>query len=217
MYHKKHPAVTVLILALVFTAAGSLLYVTALSSFRDFVVSRTTMTVTLGSPVYSYDQWMEQPGEGALKASEVMPPLIGSKYGVLYCKRINLKVPVYYGDSEEILLKGAGQYVNGNFPGKGQSILIGGHDASYFAPLEHIKNGDVIHFDTTYGRFEYKVYKSQVVDTLTFDLSNLKAKEELNLYTCYPFGDAAGAGADRFMVYAKKVAGPVIVEGENEE
>jgi sortase A len=52
--------------------------------------------------------------------------------------------PLYFGDDDQSFENGAGQYVLSGIPGEGRPILVGGHDLSYFAPLEDIKKGDEV-------------------------------------------------------------------------
>lgn len=145
---------------------------------------------------------------------EAMYPTNGLEYGTITCSEIDLNVPLYYGDSNSIFKKGAGQYtgdaVKTGIPGQGNPIIIGGHDMTFFAPLADVKEGQVITINTSYGVFEYKVTKTKVAK---YDDKSAYATfkgEKLVLYTCYPMGALFGQKDDRFFVYADKVSGPVI-------
>ena len=49
--------------------------------------------------------------------------------------------------------KGAGSSVHASFPGQGETILVGGHDTTFFAPLEKLEENDEITVNTTYGDY----------------------------------------------------------------
>ena len=173
-----------------------------------------------GAPGYSYayaqgkDAKTESlPTEGSIAPEETALPLSGDQYGELACEQIGLQAPLYNGDTEEILKKGAGTYAGGYLPGMGGTILIGAHDATFFAPLEDIKEKDVISLTTAYGKFQYSVTKTQAADLM--DASAYKITddgERLILYTCYPFGEEGQVRDQRYYVYAEKISGPEIGE-----
>ena len=141
-------------------------------------------------------------------------PAMGEQYAVLTCESIDLDVPVYYGDSDEILTKGAGQSAHSAFPGQGQTVLIGGHDTTFFAPLEKLNEGDEIILTATYGTYTYKVSKRSIIEGSEIDL---KTKEEkLILYTCYPFGEIMKDRSKKIIFECALVDGPSIGGGENE-
>lgn len=143
--------------------------------------------------------------------SDIQVPELETKYGTISCDRIELSAPLYYGDSDSTLLLGAGQYPNGVLPGYGRPLLISGHDATFFAPLERIKMGDVIIITTETGNYHYSVSSKIVADaedTSAYDLTS--EKEQLILYTCYPFGQLVGDRSRRFFVYCDPTPDPGI-------
>ena len=143
--------------------------------------------------------------------SEIWVPDQGTQYGTIACDRIALSAPIYYGDSEELLLNGVGQYPNGNLPGRGKPFLLSGHDATYFAPLENLLIGDNFTVTTDYGIYEYSVTSKLVADATDLSAYDLtQEKEQMILYTCYPFGQLVGNRSKRFFVYCDPVVAPVI-------
>ena len=100
-------------------------------------------------------------------------------------------------------------------PGFNRTILIAGHSIPYFEPLGNIKTGDIISISTHYGDFQYKITNTKIADaddSSNYDLKQDK-KEQLILYTCYPF-ELIGYKSQRLFVYADKISGPTIVEGQ---
>lgn len=175
-----------------------------------------------GAPGYSYAYAYAQgkdanteslPTEGSIASEETTLPLSGDQYGELACEQISLQAPLYYGDSDEILKKGAGTYAGGYLPGMGGTILVGAHDATFFAPLEDIKEKDVISLTTAYGKFQYSVTKTQAADLMDATAYKITDDgERLILYTCYPFGEEGQVRDQRYYVYADKISGPEIGE-----
>ncbi len=138
-------------------------------------------------------------------------PLSGEQYGEMLCEDAALQVPLYYGDTDEILEKGAGTYAGSSLPGQGKEILIGGHDTTFFAPLESIQKGMVISVKTKYGQYQYEVTDIKVQDVMEYK-KNPSRTEKLVLYTCYPFGAEEELRNERFFVYASKMSGLEIGE-----
>ena len=74
----------------------------------------------------------------------------------------------------------------------------------------NVKVGDVITLQTTYGIYEYTVRDMKIVDPNDKTAYDLNAqKENLILYTCYPF-NMLGFSKQRYFVYADFTSGPVV-------
>lgn len=157
----------------------------------------------VGAPKYQYEAVAESDLE--LDELDIKKPSLGIQYGEIQCSACGLRTPLYYGDSEEILEKGAGTYSGGALPWAKGTVLVSSHDSGYFAPLEKIEKGDKISVDTVYGSYEYEVTGKKIADVL--DTSAYPLKEdgyELILYTCYPFGDTDELRNQRLFIYAEK-------------
>ncbi len=138
----------------------------------------------------------------------------GMKYGQIACEEMGLSTPLYYGDTEAIFEKGAGQYsgneVSSGIPGEGKAIIVGGHDLTFFAPLADAKRGQIIEITTSYGEFSYEITDTKIANYDDTSAYTGFDDETLVMYTCYPMGQVFGARNERLFVYAKKVTGPVI-------
>ena len=160
-----------------------------------------------------YDENAKVQKDGIIKKSDIVFPGYEVRYGELFCDRLNMDVKVFWGDTDRVFKEGAGQYIGSFLPGFGHMVLLGAHDSLYFEPLQDVKNGDVFVLRTNYGEFQYRVTETKIADAkdseLFFDNSY---KEQLILYTCYPFGALIGIKDQRFYVCAEKIAGPVISE-----
>lgn len=188
------------------------------SALEQYVFADIYAAAVKGSPDYTYIERKtsdtdQDETKDVVKESEIKAPSVGEQYGIIQCEDIDLKVPLYFGDNKKILELGAGQYVKSAMPGFGKTILAGGHDATYFAPLEKVKIGSIITINTDYGTYTYEVKETQTAKTEDIDACRLDSdKELLVLYTCYPFGEVLRARDERFFIYADKVSGPVIEE-----
>ncbi len=146
--------------------------------------------------------------EGTIDESNWVSPVVDSQYGYIICDEVGLNAPLYYGDSENVLLKGAGQSVSSYFPGQGGTVLVGGHDTTFFGCLESINENMKIKVNTEYGVFEYNVTDISIVSGSDYDIKS--DKEQLVLYTCYPFGKTDINRTKKIIFVCDKVSGPVI-------
>jgi len=132
-------------------------------------------------------------------------PSYGVKYGTLKISSISLELPIYHGDTLDILRYGVGHYAGSYFPGEGGSVILAAHNnEGFFRKLPELKSNDEIVVETIYGTFSYQV--SHVKIALESDLSSFPIQDEeevLILYTCYPVY-AIGHTDKRYVVYAKR-------------
>ena len=131
-------------------------------------------------------------------------PEYGTQYATIEIDKIDVNLPVYYGDTLEILKKGVGHSSGSYFPGEGGSIIYMGHNSkSMFRRFSELKIGDEITVNATYGEFKYKIYDMQLIkETETDKLPIQKEKEILMVYTCYPFNNI-GYATQRYVIYAE--------------
>ena len=126
------------------------------------------------------------------------------EYGTKYATIKIPKIPVYYGDSLDILKKGVGHSSGSYFPGEGGSIIYMGHNSKkMFRRFSELQKGNEIEVTTTYGNYKYKIYDMQLINETDVDkLPIQKDKEILMVYTCYPFNNI-GYATQRYVVYAE--------------
>lgn len=161
--------------------------------------------------IYDPNALKQSSGSDTIDGKDIAFPLSGEQYGQLSCEKMGLDTPVYWYDSDEILLYGAGQSLVSNLPGFGQIIVLAGHNTTFFKPLQDAEVGDVLQFKTNYCDYEYTVTDIQVLDEN--DLEHLilskveQEREELILYTCYPFHAVSGRKTERFVVFADRTSG----------
>ncbi|SHJ14281.1 class D sortase [Parasporobacterium paucivorans] len=203
-------------LPLFFTLAGYAFIYFAAKPLIDTGLSVAGMMVADEVPDFSSDLNSIYTGavlsdQQTIPLSSIQIPDYGTHYGNIRCERIGLDVPVYMGDDNAILRVGAGQFSGSFLPGFNRTILVGGHNTTFFLPLQYIQPGDRINYSTNYGEYIYEVTEAAVhnyKDTSAYDLS--AETEQLILYTCYPFDSLTGSKQDRLFVYAKRLSGPDI-------
>ena len=79
-------------------------------------------------------------------------PEYGTQYATIEIPRIDVNLPVYFGDTLEILKKGVGHSSGSYFPGEGGSIVYMGHNSrNVFRRFSELQIGDDITVTTSYG------------------------------------------------------------------
>ena len=135
-------------------------------------------------------------------------PEYGTQYANIIIPRINLDLPVFYGDSLDILKKGVGHSSGSYFPGEGGSIVFMGHNSQkFFRRFGELEVGDLITVKATYGTYDYKIYSMRLIkETDLGALPIQRDKEILMAYTCYPFNNI-GYATQRYVIYAERIGG----------
>ncbi len=207
---------------LIFTLIGFLTLYIALKPVFDLAIAAGSMMIADDIPTFSdglkdaftpveVEDVEEQ--EDVLKLADIEYPSYGTRYGQMSCERIQLDAPLYMGDSNAILKVGVGQYLGSFIPGYGRPIMLAAHCTTFFAPFEYIEKGDVVTVTTSYGVYQYEITDVKVVEPPFDDAYNLaQEKEQLIMYTCYPFKLLSGSREKRLFVYGDKIAGPDLVQ-----
>lgn len=146
-----------------------------------------------------------------VNAEDVEFPRIDKQFGELSIKGRKVSAKLFFGDGAVPLRNGVGVYAGSFIPGYGKTILIAGHNNTYFNGLKNVKKNDIVEINTSYGNYQYEITTTKILsadDSSAYDLT--KKEENLVMYTCYPF-DELGLTEKRFFVYAKKISGPEIV------
>lgn len=147
-----------------------------------------------------------------LPSTKVDYPVGGQLFGKVKINSIQLSVPLYFGDTEEILRQGAGQFMGSVYPGEIGTSLIGGHNVDDFGKLGAVPVGDTIEIQTTYGNYTYRVTQRGVKDKKDKEIDQMiyqRNDRRIILYTCYPL-DSLGMTDQRLFIIGEYEAGPVI-------
>ncbi len=174
-----------------------LLYFTGMNGLVKKQLADVKKLLITSTPQYQYMRGMENTEDEHGQVS--VEPV-----GELICDSISMDVPLYYGDTDQILELGAGIYPGSALPDETGTTLIGAHDTTFFADLDQIKAGDKISIQMNDRTITYTVTKTKAADANSLDLSTLREDNSLILYTCYPLGQTNTKRMERYFVYAEK-------------
>lgn len=202
------------------TVLGAIVLFVGGAQIAAYIMGTGNMLIYNGTPVdlnvkRSDISLLLEEGDN-LAQSEGRVVVEAARIGTVECERIELSAPLYEGDSSAILLKGAGHYPGSAIPGRGKVILISAHDSTFFAPLERIAIGDVIKVVMGDKDYYYGITYTRVADkedSTAYDLSG--EKEQLILYTCYPFGQFLGTRNERYFVYGEPLSDTEVLQEEH--
>ena len=186
---------TPLLMLLIILSAAVLLFLKPYNYFKPYanIVFRNTAPSSSLRTLNSYRD-DDAPDLSATitvdeKQHDIVYPYYGDCYAALNCENAGLNdIPVFWGDSPDLLEKGAGQFNGSVYIGEKGNVVISGHNHTYFYNLKNCKTGDIITLETSYGVFTYKV--SELVYFKDSDLTYIYPSEEdrLTLYTCWNNG-----------------------------
>ena len=171
---------------------------------KYFYGAEIAETISLASKV-SIDVENKVVEETILNEENVIEnyPEYGTQYATIEIPAIDVDLPVYFGDTLEILKKGVGHSSGSYFPGEGGSIIYMGHNSkSVFRRFSELQIGDEIIVTTSYGEYKYEIYDTALIEETELDKLPIQKDEEiLMVYTCYPFNNI-GYTTQRYVVYA---------------
>ncbi len=115
--------------------------------------------------------------------------------GYISIPKINVKLPIYHGTSEEVLQKGVGHLENTSLPigGEGSHSVLSGHTglstAKLFTDLNKVEESNIFYMEVLGEKLAYKVDQIKVVEPHdTSDLVIDSTKDYVTLVTCTPYG-----------------------------
>ncbi|MEQ8196620.1 MAG: class D sortase [Clostridiaceae bacterium] len=149
------------------------------------------------------------PAQTSTAPGKLRFPVWGEAYGTLTISSADINCKVIFGDGDKELLRGAGHFDGSMFPGEGGNIVLAGHRETVFANLGNVKKNDDIIFNTSYGKYIYRVSQIKIVGANDLTVTAPTSKEQLTLYTCYPF-HTIGNTSQRYVVMGDLVEGKSI-------
>ena len=134
--------------------------------------------------------------------------------GVVSLPKINERLPIYPGVSEEQLYKGVGHWPFTSLPigGKNTHSVLTTHsgipDKKLFTDLEKMEEGDLLYLENIFGSMVYQIDQIKVVKPNDFsEIGILKDRDLITLLTCTPYG----VNSHRLLVRASRLE---VGEGE---
>src|SRR5689334_16404235 len=127
----------------------------------------------------------------------------GDPVGRIVLPTLGRKYVVVEGTDLGTLRKGPGHYPKTALPGQGGTVAIAGHRTTYLAPfrtINKLKPGQEIDVNMPYGKFVYRVEKTQIVPpTALWITKRVPGPERLVLSACHPLYSAS----KRIVVFAR--------------
>ena len=127
--------------------------------------------------------------------------------GYVEIPSINVRLPVYHGESEDVLTKGAAHLEHTSFPIGGESthVCISAHcgypTQKFFDDIDELENGDEIYIYVLDRTLKYTVTGTDVVEPDdSSKLEVVQGKDLLTLVTCTPYG----VNSHRLLVHAER-------------
>ncbi|WP_407723778.1 class C sortase [Ruminococcus sp. JL13D9] len=128
--------------------------------------------------------------------------------GYVEIPSIAVRLPIYHGESEDILEKGAAHLEHTSFPigGENTHACISAHcgypTQKFFDDIDELKNGDEITINVLNRTLKYAVTGTDVVEPDdSSKLEIIKGKDMLTLVTCTPYG----INSQRLLVHAERI------------
>lgn len=135
--------------------------------------------------------------------------VITNIYGYVSAPTIDMQLPVYLGASEYNMSYGVAHLCYTSLPTGGESTntVIAGHTGYigriYFDKLHYLQIGDSIEFTNYWGKLNYRVSETKIVDEHdSSDIYIKNGKDLLTLITCISNGNG---GFDRYLVICERV------------
>ena len=202
-YFKKTVKATIktIIVALLFTAC---LFLVLFIAFRKEINEAISTIDLISLEKANYEQVETTIDEETKKIKDY--PEYGTQYANIKIDKIDVDLPVYFGDDLDTLKKGVGHSSGSYFPGEGGSIIYMGHNSKdVFRRFSELEVGDEIVVTTSYGEFKYEIYDYKIIHETDLDeLPIQKDREILMVFTCYPLNNI-GYAYQRYVVYANLV------------
>ena len=129
----------------------------------------------------------------------------GQPIGRIRIPKIGANFVVVQGTAAAPLRKGPGHYPKTSFPGLRGTVAIAGHRTTYLAPfrkVNQLRRGNRVVVDMPYGRFTYRVQRTQIVPPTALWVTRNKRYDRLVLSACHPLYSAA----KRIIVFGRLVS-----------
>lgn len=133
---------------------------------------------------------------------------LGDVMGYIEISKINIKLPIYQGISEEVLSRGVGHLDYSSLPvgGENTHTILTGHrglpSAKLFTDLDKLSEGDRFYIHSLDKVLAYKVDQIKIVlPHETDDLQIVENKDYTTLITCTPYG----VNTNRLLVRGERV------------
>ena len=128
--------------------------------------------------------------------------------GYVEIPSIHVRLPIYHGESDDVLSKGAAHLEHTSFPigGENTHACISAHSGyptqKFFDDIDELENGDEIYIYVLNRTMKYTVTDKDVVEPDdSSKLEVVQGKDLLTLVTCTPYG----INSHRLLIHAERV------------
>lgn len=129
-------------------------------------------------------------------------------FGVLSIPRLDLRMPIYLGATEENMANGAAVMGQTSMPigGDNTNCVLAGHrgwnGAAYFLYVDRLTPGDTVTVTNLWETLNYKVSDIKVISPNDVEAIHIQSNRELlTLLTCHP---PASGGKQRYLVFCER-------------
>lgn len=129
-------------------------------------------------------------------------------FGVLSIPRLDLRMPIYLGATEENMANGAAVMGQTSLPigGDNTNCVLAGHrgwnGAAYFLYVDWLIPGDTVTVTNLWETLNYKVSEIKVISPNDVEAIHIRPNRELlTLLTCHP---PASGGKQRYLVFCER-------------
>lgn len=126
----------------------------------------------------------------------------GDPVGRIELPALDRRYVLVEGTGAGPLRRGPGHYPASALPGEGRTVAIAGHRTTYLAPfrtIDRLEPADRIVVRMPYGRFEYRVERTRIVEPTAVWVTRDVGRERLVLTACHPLYSAR----QRIVVFAR--------------
>ena len=130
-------------------------------------------------------------------------------FGVLSIPRLDLRMPIYLGATEENMTNGAAVMGQTSLPigGDNTHCVLAGHrgwnGAAYFLYVDRLIPGDTVTVTNLWETLNYKVSEIKVIDPNDVEAIHIRPNRDLlTLLTCHP---PASGGKQRYLVFCERI------------
>ena len=131
----------------------------------------------------------------------------GGVMGYVEIPSIHVRLPIYHGESDDVLTKGAAHLEHTSFPigGENTHACISAHSGyptqKFFDDIDELENGDEIYIYVLNRTMKYTVTDKDVVEPDdSSKLEVVQGKDLLTLVTCTPYG----INSHRLLIHAER-------------
>lgn len=117
----------------------------------------------------------------------------GDALGKIEIPAIDASFTFVEGTDTGSLRKGPGHYPTTSLPGDRGTVALAGHRTTYLAPfrdIDDLNEGDSIRLQMPYGRFEYSVKGTRIVDPSDVSVLSPRKRARIVLTACHPLYSA---------------------------